>query len=307
MQTINGYRMVQNFSAANAGFCKWGFAEKDGQAYFVKEFLSPKYPLDSHSLSPQAMARKKQECLDFYKARNALYDAIRSCDTGNVVVIRDFFRQGSRYYAVTEKVDALGYTAAQIREFSTEKKLVLLRALLYSFSRLHSNGVVHGDIKPENILLKKTTAGYVTGKIIDFDSGFLQEAVPEDIQGDQVFLAPEVRLHMSDPAAKVTTKADVFSLGLLFHLYWTGKLPELPEGYAYAFEAVLDDAPLELDSGIPNLLRSLIGRMLRKDPADRPSAGQVLSCLDGAVRKAEPHGDSGEGKKHGFYAPDELE
>lgn len=306
MQVINGYSMVRNFTAANAGFCKWGFAEKNGNTYFIKEFLSPKYPLDSHTLSAQAMARKKQECTKFYSERSAFYEVVRSCDTGNVVIVREFFREGSRYYAVTEKVDSPGYTVEQLCKLIPEKKLVLIRELLYSFSQLHSKGVVHGDIKPDNILIKKTEAGYYTGKIIDFESGFLQEEVPEDIQGDQVFLAPEVRLHMSDNTIDVTTKADVFSLGILFHLYWSGKLPKIPEEYAYTFEAVLDGAVPELDSSIPNLIQALIGRMLQKDATSRPSAQKVLKCLERAVQEKEDVRKPAEGKKHGFYAPGEL-
>lgn len=116
MQVINGYSMVRNFTAANAGFCKWGFAEKNGNTYFIKEFLSPKYPLDSHTLSAQAMARKKQECTKFYSERSAFYEVVRSCDTGNVVIVREFFREGSRYYAVTEKVDSPRYTVEQLCE-----------------------------------------------------------------------------------------------------------------------------------------------------------------------------------------------
>lgn len=306
MQIINGYYMVQNFTADNAGFCKWGFAEKDGYTYFIKEFLSPKYPLDTHKLSEQTMNRKKQECIRFYEEKNALYEAIQSCRSGNVVIVHDFFREGSRYYAVTEKVAAPGYTVEQVCKISTEKKLVLFRGLLYSFSQLHSKGIVHGDIKPENILIKKTKVGYYTGKIIDFDSGFLQTSVPEDIQGDQVFLAPEVRLHIADPAVPVTTKADVFSLGILFHLYWSGKLPEIPEEYAYTFEAVLDNVPPKLDSSIPKVIRNFIGNMLQNDATARPSASQILNDLEMAIRRSKSRSEPGDGKKRGFYAPNDL-
>ena len=36
MQVINGYQMTGDFSTENAGFCKWGFAEKGGHTYFIK-------------------------------------------------------------------------------------------------------------------------------------------------------------------------------------------------------------------------------------------------------------------------------
>ena len=45
-QVINGYRILQDFSTARGGLSKWTFAEKAGKEYFIKEFLSPTYPVD---------------------------------------------------------------------------------------------------------------------------------------------------------------------------------------------------------------------------------------------------------------------
>ncbi|NJK84070.1 MAG: serine/threonine protein kinase, partial [Saprospiraceae bacterium] len=43
---IKGYRIVKDFSTAGGGLSKWSFAEREGKEYFIKEFLSPKYPTD---------------------------------------------------------------------------------------------------------------------------------------------------------------------------------------------------------------------------------------------------------------------
>ena len=167
-----------------------------------------------------------------------------------------------------------------IARLDDEKKYVLTRSLLYSFAKLHSRSIVHADIKPDNILIKRTEAGFYTGKIIDFDSGFLEDSIPEEIQGDQIYLAPEVRLHMMEEEAKITTKIDIFALGILFHQYWSGRLPTILSDYDYVFESVLDDSPVFLDDSIPKLMRKLIGKMLNKNPELRPSAAQILKVLD---------------------------
>ena len=307
MHIINGYRMTTDFSAENAGFCKWGFAEKDGYGYFIKEFLAPKYPLDSHKLSPSMMEKKKKQCEQFYAEKVRLYKAIRSCRTGNVVAIENFFREGAKYYSVTQRIAPSEISLEQISRLDQTKKYVLIRSLLYSFAKLHSKSIIHADIKPDNILIKKTEAGFYTGKIIDFDSAFFEDSVPEEIQGDQIYLAPEVRLHMMEQEAPITTKIDIFALGILFHQYWSGKLPTMLSDYEYLFESVLDDSPIMLDDSIPPTMKRIIGRMLEKDPDSRPSAEQILKELDGTTPKTEetPRVSMKKGEK-GFHRPGEL-
>ncbi|HAL88711.1 MAG TPA: serine/threonine protein kinase, partial [Clostridiales bacterium] len=240
MDTVNGYQIRKPFSSENAGFCRWAIGEKHGRAYFIKEFLSPKYPADDCGLSEKTIAKKRAECEKFYNRKAKLYQAIQQCRTGNVVIIQDFFREGSKYYAVTEQVKAENLSLSQIAALPENKKMTLIRAILYSFSVLHSKAIVHSDVKPDNILVKRTENNFYTGKIIDFDASFLETEVPEEIAGDQVYLAPETRRRMMEEPVSVTTKADIFALGILFHQYWCGELPGCPKEYDYLFEAVLD-------------------------------------------------------------------
>lgn len=307
MRVINGYQMTKDFSAENAGFCKWGFAEKDGYEYFIKEFLAPKYPLDSHELSPSAMEKKRKQCDQFYSEKTRVYRTLESCRTGNIVVVEDFFRDGAKYYAVTQKIVPSEIPIEQISRLDQSKKLVLMRSLLYSFAKLHSKSVIHADIKPDNILIKKTEAGYYTGKIIDFDSAFFESAIPDEIQGDQIYLAPEVRLRMMEEPVEVTTKVDIFALGILFHQYWSGKMPTISADYEYIFESVLDDHPVQLDDTIPLRVRKILTRMLDKNPASRPTAAQILKALEPptGVTENKLNHSPGKGEK-GFHRPGDL-
>ena len=54
---IKGYRLTRELSNENAGMCQWGFAEKDGFEFFIKQFLKPKYPADDCGLSPKMIQR----------------------------------------------------------------------------------------------------------------------------------------------------------------------------------------------------------------------------------------------------------
>jgi non-specific serine/threonine protein kinase len=280
MEVLNGFCIKKPFTTENAGFCKWAIGERNGRIYFIKEFLTPKFPDENCGLSETTIAKKRAECNAFYAQKAKLYQGIQRCRTGNVVIIQDFFREKSKYYAATEMIEAEKLTLPQIAALPPDKKMVLIRSLLYSFSVLHSETIVHSDIKPDNILLKKTKKGFYAGKIIDFDASFFESDVPDDIQGDQVYLAPEMRLRMMNISAPVTTKSDIFALGILFHQYWCGELPEYPRDYDYLFEAVLDGAEIAICPKLPAVLGMQIKAMLQKDPTKRPSAAEVLQSLE---------------------------
>lgn len=76
-----------------------------------------------------------------------------------------------------------------------QEKLKLCRILAHSVYRLHENGIVHGDLKPENSLLKRLESGAVTAKLIDFDNCFWEsEVLPanKEIHGDRSDSAAEI-------------------------------------------------------------------------------------------------------------------
>lgn len=282
---INGYSLLGPFTTANAGMCQWTFAQKDGHEYFIKEFLSPKYPTDDSILGPVLTAKMRASADHFFATKKQFYDLLmQKCRTGNNMVVLDFFRYESKYYVVTDKVTGRLLTVKEVSELPDAQKYVFLKSLLYTISKLHQYGIVHSDLRPENILVKETTDGYCTAKTIDFDSGFFESDIPEAIEGSQNYFSPEAVLRTGGEKVPVTTKSDIWALGLLIHQYWSGKLPRFSNQYHYASEAVLNGDTLSLDPSLPERLRILIGRMLNRFAADRPGADEALLYLSGSHR-----------------------
>ena len=280
--TVNGYEIIGELTNDNSGYAKWGFAKKGMyEEYFIKQFLSPVYPSNNIGLSPLQIEQKTKICKDFEFKKRSFYNRLNHCITGNIVTICDFFRHENKYYMVTEKVGAVKLDPAHIARMNFDQKILIIKVLLYNVTALHNEGIVHGDLKPNNILFQRTAANMYTAKLIDFDSSFLEEDPPtdeSDLQGDMVYFAPESFLFVAEEEAKITCKIDVFALGILLHQYLTGDVPYFDRSkYNYAFEAALDGANITANLSIPEELREIILSMLAKDPDERPSCAKVFN------------------------------
>lgn len=281
------YTITKDFEVTG-GMSKVYFAISDSKEYFIKEFLSPKY---SELGSPENIAKKKKKCAHFEKHHKLLNDKIASkvAIGGNLVCAVDFFRNGTTYYKVTEKIDVSSITVNEISKMTEDQKLLIMKTVTLSLKILSDLGIVHGDLKPENVLIKQTARGAYTTKLIDFDNSYFSENPPEnneEIIGDQVYYSPELAKYIMgkvDIKAKdLTTKSDVFALGILFSQYISGKLPYIGNSHKYVWQAVLDRIiPVIKDSSLPNYIVGLILRMLSLNPNDRPDLSKVFNVLKG--------------------------
>ena len=284
---INGYTILEDFKVVGAGLSKWTFAERGGRQYFIKEFLSPTYPDDYAPGSEKTKAKKRARCAVFEAHHRGVQHALAplSAYGGNLIVTLDFFRWGAKYYKVTEKVDAEGLSTADIEALGLRVQLVLMKTVAHSLKILHDLLIVHSDLKPSNVLIKRTELGYTT-KLIDFDNAYIAGRPPprEEIVGTINYYSPELLGYIQDAgvaAAELGLASDVFALGLIYTEYLTGAPPPFDVvRYHEPAVAVRSGETLRIPRpGIPTQLADLVDVMLSADPAKRPTIGEVHATL----------------------------
>jgi len=282
---LNGYRLLEDFRVVGAGLSEWSFAERGGREFFIKRFLSPTYPEADAPGSERIKAKKRARCAAFEAHHRGIQAAMAPLTTygGNLIATLDFFRIGAKYYKVTEKVDVAGLQTRDIAALDFPAQLVLLKTVAHSLKILHDLRIVHSDLKPSNVLVKRTELGYTT-KLIDFDSSYIagNPPPPQEIVGTMNYYSPELVRYIQGSAApgELTEASDIFALGLIYAEYLTGAMPPFDPAHHEPAIAVLHGQPLKLGSRrAPTSVTDLIERMLLPNPAARPIVAQVHSTL----------------------------
>ncbi len=286
---VNGYTILRDFSVVGAGLSKWTFAERGGREFFIKEFLAPTYPDDAAPGSDKTKAKKRARCAVFEAHHRGMQTALAplSAYGGNLIVTLDFFRAGAKYYKVTEKVDAEELDARSIAALDLRLQLILMKSVAHSLKILHDLRIVHGDLKPSNVLVKRTELGY-TSKLIDFDSSYIagNPPSPEEIVGTINYYSPELLGYIQEAGVRpdqLGVASDVFALGLIFTEFLTGAPPpfDAPTFHEPAV-AVRSGVTLTIPrAGVLPELADLVDRMLAADPSGRPTIAQVHATLMG--------------------------
>lgn len=285
MEKTNGYIHdgKWNDDAANGQYL---FAKKNGKEYFLKRFREPKYPKDG--VSSKFFEEKKRECERWKKERKEIITALQTVAAGggNIVSPLEIFLDRPCYVQATYKVDTSTKNFKEIVSISESNRILLLKTLSMSIKRVHSVDIVHGDLKPDNILISETQGGKLVCKIIDFDDSYFSQKppLPRNTVGTEPYWSPELAIYkISDDKSKagmITCKSDIFALGLIFHQYCTGgNFPDL-YGYENAYQAVCAGKVLRADDNIkPDYLKKIINQMLLLNPADRPKSEDIFLLL----------------------------
>ncbi|GAB3509847.1 Stk1 family PASTA domain-containing Ser/Thr kinase [Amycolatopsis cihanbeyliensis] len=161
--------------------------------------------------------------------------------------------------------------------------LSIAEPVLSALAAAHTAGLVHRDVKPENVLIGRGQGGNGTVKVGDF--GLVRAVASAGTTSSSVILGTVAYLSPEQVATGQTSApGDVYSAGILLYEMLTGHAPYTGDtALSVAYRHVNDDvpAPSTARPGIPPALDELVLRATRRDPQERPQdAGAFLQELN---------------------------
>ena len=190
-------------------------------------------------------------------------------------------------YLVMEHVDGEPLSAVLAREgrLPAPRVLDVVRQAALALSEAHRAGMVHRDVKPGNLLVRRD--GVV--KITDFGIARAADAVPLTQSGmvvgtAQYFSPEQAEGRLVGPAS------DVYSLGVVAYECLAGRLPFVADSPVAVAMMQIRDAPPPLPPDVPGPVRSLVLRTLAKDPRSRFGTGGELADAVRAVQEGRYDG-----------------
>jgi serine/threonine-protein kinase len=207
--------------------------------------------------------------------------AVSMMDHQNIVRCYDVSNGESLKYIVMEYI-----SGETLKEYLKRKQVLppseainytcqILSALEYA----HSKGIIHRDIKPQNVLL----VGNGEVKVSDFGIAQLPSNEPLQISATTIgtvdYISPE-----QARGKEIDRRSDLYSVGILLYEAVTGRLPFISDDFLTVAKMQINETPTPptaINQSIPKGLEQVILKAISKNPDDRfESARQMLDCLD---------------------------
>jgi serine/threonine-protein kinase len=180
---------------------------------------------------------------------------------------------------------------SQQKRLPEAEAISITRAIASALAAAHGAGIIHRDLKPENIFLVESGGPKVldfgVAKLLERDASEASRTRTGSLLGTPVYMAPE----QARAAGSIDPRADLYSLGCMFYEMLSGR-PPFTGNVGELLAAHMFNEPPRL-VGVSPHLEALIGRLLAKEPADRPRDAQaVVDALGGVATRVRAFSDA---------------
>ncbi|HYF00704.1 MAG TPA: serine/threonine-protein kinase [Planctomycetota bacterium] len=223
------------------------------------------------SRDPEYVARFKREALTAARMEHP-----------NIVQIHDVGQADGRWFIVQQYVDgeSLATIVDNLGAMDPRDAARVTAGILRGLQHAHEQGVVHRDVKPDNVLVTKGDQP----KLLDFGLAIEQEAslqITKDgmVVGTPYYLSPE-----QARGQKATPMSDIYAAGVTLYYLLTGKRPFTGATALAVLNKHIHEAPVPPSTAnpkVPSVLSDIVLKLMAKRPQDRyPSAGAAATALE---------------------------
>jgi serine/threonine protein kinase len=277
-QHLGPYRLIARVGAGGMGEVWRAEDTRLGRVVAIK-VLPPSVLADV-----EATARLKRE------ARTAaqLYHP-------SIATIHSIEQDGDHIFIVEEFVEGESLTQVIKRGGLSESEICRIgRAVADALAEAHAKGIVHRDIKPDNVIVAGNRV-----KVLDFGiakqvgiAGAPSSQTPTAFVTQQGMILGTIHYMSPEQALGKTIdgKTDVFSLGVVLYEMATGRRPFGGETITETMTQIIRDepaAPVSVNPGISPAMNEIIQRCLRKNATERFSAAELVTALDAHLGRAK--------------------
>ena len=212
---------------------------------------------------------------DFRRRFHDESQAVAQLSHANIVSVYDVSTNPDREYIVMELID--GITLKQYMErrgrMDWRESLHFITQIMRGLSHAHSRGIIHRDIKPQNIMVLRD--GSV--KVADFGIACLAnqgQTLTQEALGSVHYISPE-----QARGDRIDARSDIYSAGVVLYEMLTGRLPF--EGDSAVFVAIqhlssVPLAPRDIDPSIPEPLELICMKAMNSDPNKRYASADAM-------------------------------
>lgn len=205
----------------------------------------------------------------------------------NIVDVTDFgeVSPDGEFFLAMELLEgeSLADRITRQNHLESSESVTIAADIARGLAAVHAVGIVHRDVKPENIFLAKSPTGSVVPKLLDF--GISKErsevtAQQRALTGTPAYMSPE----QANGETRLDPRTDIWSLGTVLYEMLTGAHPFVEPNYQALMTAIAERPYRPIEKNIPPAICRIVDRCLAKRPEDR-----FANCTELADALAATH------------------